>query len=146
MKKLFLGIIMMALLSGICFAKTDKSQWDNLQKLKPGQKIEIVELGKIKRKGIFKQMSQDEITLEVKQHIVTIPRDDVRRVTLKRSRTPGILIGLGIGAAIGLAALSSADGDETAYYSALVALPFLAGGGAGAGALVSADSVIYQRP
>jgi hypothetical protein len=136
----------MAFLTGVCFAKDDdKSQWDNLKKLKPGQKIQVMEIGAIAREGKFKQLSQDEITLEVKNTVVIIPRDDVSRVVLKKSKTPGILIGLGIGAAIGLGAMGGAE-DEGAYIGALVALPILAGGGAGVGALIPTSSIIYQRP
>lgn len=146
MKRIILGIIAMAFLSGVCFAgteKADKGQWENLQKLKRGQKIQVMEVGAILREGKFKEVSEDQITIEVKKNVIVIPRDDVSRVTLKASRTPRILMGLGLGAAFGLMALSSA-GDG--YYEALAAFPFLAGGGAGVGALLPVSSVIYQHP
>jgi hypothetical protein len=148
MKKIIFGIITMAFLSGVCFAETDqadKGQWENLQKLKRGQKVQVMEVGAIVREGKLKEVTEDQITIEVKKNVIVIPRVDVSRVTKKASKTPRILMGLGIGAAIGLIALNDAD-ETSAYISSLVALPILAGGGAGVGALLPVGSVTYQRP
>jgi len=148
MKRIIFGIVTVAFLSGVCFAgtdKEDKSQWENLQKLRRGQKIQVMEAGAIVREGKLKEVTEDQITIEVKKNLIVIPRADVSRVTKKASKTPRVLMGLGIGAAIGLIALSSAD-DEGAYVVSSIALPFLAGGGAGVGALLPVGSLIYQRP
>ena len=145
MKKVIAGIIATLMTSSLCFAAIDKTQWENLQRLKPGQKVQVVDSAAISRKGLFKEVSQDQIVIEVKDQTVTIPRIDVSRVVLQKSKTPFVLLGLAAGAGIGLSLLGGAGGDETAYYEALVALPFLAGGGAGVGALLPTGSVVYQR-
>jgi hypothetical protein len=145
MKRIILGIIVMSLLSGVCLAAEDKGVWENLQKLRPGQKIQVMEVGAILREGKFKSVSQDQITIEVKKNTLVIPRVDVSRVVLKKSRTPRILMGLGIGAAIGLAVLDGADGEDS-YYATLAAVPILTGGGGAVGALLPTSSIIYQHP
>jgi hypothetical protein len=144
MKRLILGVIVVAMVSSVCFAETDKGRWENVQKLKPGQKVQVMELGAIVREGKLKEVTSDQIVIEVKKNAVVIPRDDVSRVVLKKSRTPRILMGLGIGAAVGLAALSGSTGEDS-YYEALAAFPLLAGGGGAVGALLPTTSVIYQR-
>ena len=145
MKRIIAGIIATLLMSSVCFAETDKSQWENLQRLKPGQKIQVVDSAAISRQGFFREVSQEQIVIEVENQAVVIPRIDVSRVVLKRSKTPFVLLGLAIGTGVGLSLLGGAGGDETAYYEALAALPFLAGGGAGVGALLPTGSVVYQR-
>jgi hypothetical protein len=145
MKRIIAGIVAALLMCSVAFAETDKTQWENLQRLKPGQKIQVVDSTAISKQGRFKEVSQDQIVIELKNQTVAIPRIDVSRVVLKKSKTPFILMGLAVGAGIGLSMLSGAGSDETAYYEALVALPFLAGGGAGVGALLPTGSVVYQR-
>ena len=144
MRRLILGAIVIAMVSSVCFAETDKDRWENVQKLKPGQKVQVMEVGAIVREGKLKEVTSDQIVIEVKKNAIVIPRDDVSRIVLKKSRTPRILMGLGIGAAVGLAVLSGSNGEDS-YYEALAAFPLLTGGGGAVGALLPTSSVIYQR-
>src|SRR4029434_8064874 len=70
------------------------------QKLKRGQKVQVMEAGAIVREGKLKEVTEDQITIEVKKNLIVIPRVDVSRVTKKASKTPRVLTGLGIGAAL----------------------------------------------
>jgi hypothetical protein len=100
---------------------------------------------------------------EIRDHAIDITVDGVRRqlpesaVTEIRQRRPdrwwnGMLIGMGVGAAIGTITVASAceNDSECAFYTALVALPLATGIGAGVGAAIDFGikkyDPIYTRP
>jgi hypothetical protein len=144
MKTMMTAVIGILAISTACFAGTTKAQWENLENLKKGQKIQIVRMSSIATDGEFTSVSDDEIVITVKKNPMVIKRSDIRRVSAVKSRTGHILAGLGIGAGAGFAVLASSSGD--AVYGAMLALPLMAGGGAGIGATLPAKSVIYERP
>lgn len=143
MKRIILAILAATLFSSVCFAQTKRNQWDNLRVLKDGQKVEVEQSGS-KLTATFKAVTDDDIIVEVKKQAMAIPRVDVRRVVLKKSKTGHVLLGASIGATVGAVIANTSSGDDV--YSALAAWPIITGGGAAVGALLTSDSVVYERP
>ena len=81
--------------------------WDNLQQLRVGQKIEVVDTHLKKLKGTFLSFSEEAISLRVGKDEVGVQREDVFRVSLreKSKRLRKALIGMAIGAGAGVAAI-----------------------------------------
>lgn len=84
--------------------------WENLQQLRVGQKIEVVDTNLKKYKGTFLSFSEEAISLRVGKDEVGVQRPNVLRVSLreKSKRLRNALIGMAIGAGAG-AALAAAD-------------------------------------
>ena len=144
MKKIIGGLMLMAMLSSVSIAETNKALWENLKRLKDGQNIKVVQLNSSVTEGKFYEVSPEEISVEVKKKLIVIKRTDVQRVEIKKSRLLHTLIGAGIGAGVGLVAIGGSNGDGV--YGAYVALPILAGGAAGVGAALPTKAVAYERP
>ncbi len=87
-------------------AATDETGWSNLQQLRVGQKIEVVDTNLKKHKGTFLSFSEEAISLRVGKDEVGVQRRNVLRVSLreKSKRLRNALIGLAIGAGAGVAA------------------------------------------
>ena len=90
------------------------SDWNNLQQLRVGQKIEVVDTNLKKYKGTFLSFSEEAISLRVKKQEVGVQREDVFRVSLRKKskRLRNVLIGLAIGAGAG-SALAVAENSRT---------------------------------
>ena len=124
-----------------------ESDWGNLQQLRVGQKIEVVDTNLKKYKGTFLSFSEEAISLRVKKDEVGVPRVNVLRVSsLDRSkRKRNILLGLAIGAGAGMLAgagvASAVVGFDEGQGSkpAATIVGFLAAGAA-AGVAVGASS------
>ncbi len=88
--------------------------WGNLQQLRVGQKIEVVDTNLKKYKGTFLSFSEEAVSLRVKKEEVGVQREDVFRVSLRKKskRLRNTLIGLAIGAGTG-AALAAAENSRT---------------------------------
>ncbi len=119
--------------------------WENLQQVRVGQKIEVVDTNLKKYKGTFLSFSDEAISLRVKKQEVGVQREDVFRVSLreKSKRLRNALIGLAIGAGAGVAAAeisirASEPGffPERAFwqipYAVLVSVGIAVGAGIGA--------------
>ena len=83
------------------------SDWNNLQQVRVGQKIEVVDTNLKRLKGTFLSFSEEAISLRVKKQEVGVQREDVFRVSLreKSKRLRNALIGMAIGAGAGVAAI-----------------------------------------
>jgi len=107
----FLGI------SCASWAQGDRALWTNLIALRPGQKIEIVEMNSKKHSGIFVNFSERAILYQDAAGGQTIPRPDVRKVRLMENKhhlrniVIGAAVGAGAGAGIG-AAKSECSGPD----------------------------------
>ncbi len=77
--------------------------WENLQQVRVGQKIEVVDTNLKKLKGTFLSFSEEAVSLRVKKDEVGVQRPKVFRVSAREhsKRLRNTLIGLGIGAAAG---------------------------------------------
>ncbi len=102
-------------------AAADETGWSNLQQLRVGQKIEVVDTNLKKYKGTFLSFSEEAISLRVKKQEVAVQREDVFRVSLrgKSKRLRNVLIGMAIGAGAG-AALAAAENSRTCGNQPLV--------------------------
>ncbi len=119
-----------------------KDSWDNLNRLQPGQKVQVVQMDMKSLKGQFLGFTDEMISLRIKKDEVAVPREDVLRVSLrgKGKRGKSALVGAGLGAALG--AISGAavgagfhEAGETGVFM-LVFTPIGAGVGAAVGAAV----------
>jgi hypothetical protein len=79
------------------------SDWNNLQQLRVGQKIEVVDTNLKKLKGTFLSFSDEAISLRIGKDEVGVQRPKVFRVSAREhsKRLRNTFIGLGIGAAAG---------------------------------------------
>jgi hypothetical protein len=134
------------------------AQWENLNTLQAGQKIQVVQTSK-KDSGTFLSVSDKEISLQGKSGAQTIQRQDVRSVKLmeNRHRLRNTLIGSAIGAAAGAGTGAAAYQPCSPTNSFCVGpggrgLPTAIGavigaaGGAAVGALWPSHETIYRAP
>jgi hypothetical protein len=127
------------------------AQWENLNTLQAGQKIQVFENSK-KESGTFLSVSDKEISLQGKSGTQTIHRQDVRSVKLmeNKHRLRNTLIGAAVGAGVG-AGISAAAWDPHGYVGgrgtgAAVGAVIGAVGGAVVGALWPSHETIYKAP
>ena len=109
------GFLGLALL-GACFStgtasgqdsKGRSSRWDNLQSLTPGQEIRVQMNNDKSYQGEFESLRNDGITLREAAGEQTLARKDVLRVSQRKGqnhRARNVLIGMAVGAGLGLAA------------------------------------------
>ena len=127
------------------------AQWDNLNILQAGQKIQVVESSK-KDSGTFLSVSDKEISLQVKSGPQAIQRQDVRSVKLmvNEHRLRNTLIGAAVGAGAG-AGISAAAWEPQGFAGgrgtgAAVGAVIGAAGGAVIGALWPSHETVYKAP
>ncbi len=129
--------------------------WENLQQVRVGQKIEVVETNLKKLKGTFLSFSEEAISLRVKKQEFAVQREDVFRVSLreKSKRLRNALIGMAIGAGAGVAAAEISVrtalpiGRFRGEYRSIayvVLVPVGLGVGAGIGAAFPGYQTIYR--
>ncbi len=117
MRFLSLPVVLLAL-SVAASASPKEIEWQNLQQLQPGDRIEVILKSKAKHAGTFVMLADDAITLRTTRGEKGFPRNDVARVSRVGSARRGraALIGLAAGAAAGAAfgaAISGRDCDRT---------------------------------
>jgi hypothetical protein len=127
------------------------AQWEKLNTLQAGQKIQVVQTSK-KDSGTFLSVSDKEISLQGKSGAQTIQRQDVRSVKLmeNKHRLRNMLIGATVGAGAG-AGISAAAWEPHGYVGgrgtgAAVGSVIGAVGGAVVGALWPSHETIYKAP
>ena len=105
-----------ALLLSLCSASllgadTPEEAWGNLNQLRGGQKIQVVHKNLKSQEGEFLRLSDEAIFFRVKVDDVSVPRDEVLRVTLQAGhrRLRGALLGMLVGGGIGLAVGAAQD-------------------------------------
>jgi hypothetical protein len=77
--------------------------WDTLRGLKAGERIRVVDSSGATQTGTFQAVSDSSITVAGRRGENAIERSKVKRVEVRSSarRTRNLLIGLGIGVAVG---------------------------------------------
>ncbi len=133
MKKLGSVVFVLCFVSQLGFARGKKDSWENLNRLRVGEKTEVVDLELASHRGTFLSFSDDQILLWVDGAEAPIQRANVLRVVSRQPRrlrnvAIGAAIGVGVGLGIGIP-LWIVEG-ATAFPGILG--PIL-GGGAGAG-------------
>src|SRR5260370_853168 len=121
--------IVVALLS--CMIPLAAQSWDALSGLKPGEGVKVLDTAGREQKGSFRTVSADSITIATGKTEVAIERSRVHRVQVKSAsrRVRNVLIGVAIGAAIGLIAdqtLGAYFRNETGESGGARALTYIA--------------------
>ena len=147
MKKLGSVLCVLCFVSPFGFARGKKDSWENLNRLRAGEQIEVVDL-EGPQWGTFLSFSADQIVLRVDGAEVPIQRANVLQVVSRRSRrlrhiALGVAIGVGAGIAISVPFLLALE--QTGVVEVLVGPLIGAGAGAGIGALVPAGSRTIYR-
>ena len=132
-------------------AQTGTDSWDNLRRLRSGQRIEVVDMKLKPVQGAFASYSEEAISLLVGGDLVSVPRANVLSVKNRQGprRARNAWLGLAIGAAGGLAmgwyrGATYHEEGETGVFM-LVHTPIGAGIGAGVGAALPAGQVTVYR-
>lgn len=123
-----------------------QARWQNLEQLKPGQKVTIQDHQQKSQTGEFVSYSETGLIVRSKDGEKKIERDDVYRITIPNAhRAPHALIGLLVGAGVG-AGLMGAAAHVTDVSGGDVAgvVAGSAGIGAGIGALIGPSKTIYK--
>ncbi len=121
------------------------SSWANVADLQPGNKVTVFKTNSERVEGRFVTSSNSEITLQDGAERHVIPREQVSRVTRTsrgRNALVGLAIGAGVGVALGVAMLEREDG-----YAGAVAGTAIGFGGIGAaiGATRTHTVTIYRK-
>jgi|HubBroStandDraft_3_1064219.scaffolds.fasta_scaffold67962_2 outer membrane lipoprotein SlyB len=97
---LLIGVLGLSCLS---WAKTDPTSWANLSVLRPGQRIQLVDMQSKKHSGTFTSFSDTTITYHEAAGEQTIQKQDIRSVKLMgiTRRLENTLIGAGVGSGVG---------------------------------------------
>ncbi len=156
MKRLIGLMVVTVSLPLLVSAQDARESWDNLKRLQPGQKIEVVDIDLKTLRGVFASFSEEAISLQSDKGETMVERGNVIRVSARGGkRGRNALIGLGIGAAAGAAGMVIALEKTTngpVYYDGEAATvitsgAILAGGiGAGIGAAFPGSRTVYRAP
>jgi hypothetical protein len=143
-------------LSCTAFAQKDKASWADLSGLRPGQKIQVVEMNSKQHSGYFVSASDTAISYRETTDEHSIQKQDVSRVKLpeNKHRLRNTLIvagvGVGVGAAIGAASYKPCSTSSFCLNIGGRALPTGIGavlggvGGAVVGVLLPSHRTVYQ--
>ena len=133
-------------------AQTRQGSWSNLNRLKAGQGIEVIESSMKRHAGKFVTVTDELLTLKENGSSVSVKREDVVRVSTSSGPKRGehALIGLVVGGAIG-AGIGAASGSNTGFLggssrgiAALVGVVIGAPSGALVGAVLPAHTTVYR--
>jgi hypothetical protein len=126
--------------------------WSDLNGLKAGQGIEVIDSGMKRHAGEFVAVTDEALTLKQKDAEVSLKRGEVVRVSTSSGSRRGehALIGLAVGGVIG-AGIGAASGSSTGFLggssrgiAALVGIVIGAPSGALVGAALPAHTTIYR--
>jgi hypothetical protein len=138
---LFLGF------GGALGAQTQLGSWSNLNRLKSGQEIEVIESSLKRHEGKFVTVTEELLTVKENGSDVWVKREDVVRVSTSSGpkRAGHALIGLAAGGAIG-AGIGNASGSKNGFGGiyALVGVVIGAPSGAIVGLALPANTTVYR--
>lgn len=113
MRKAIYVTVLLLWAPGFGLAQDSVGSWENLQDLRTGQKIEVVDSSLKKVKGRFRGFTQDGMSLQLKHNKqLALQRDQVLMVRVHSSWGARLLFGLLAGALIGAEAWLEADRDK----------------------------------
>ena len=143
-------LILLGLPAAVCAQKPQ--EWSNLNRLKAGQGIEVIETNMKSHSGRFVTFTEESLSFQEKGSDVSIKRDDIVRVSTGSGPRRGehAVIGLVVGGAIG-AGIGAAAGSDHGFLggssrgiAALVGIAIGAPDGALVGAALPAHATIYR--
>src|SRR5439155_14911529 len=131
-----------------------QGSWSNLNRLKAGQGIEVIESSMKRHAGKFVTVTDELLTLKENGSDISVKREDVARVSTSSGHKRGehALIGLvvgglagaGIGAASGSGSNTGFFGGSSRGIGALVGVVIGAPSAAVVGAVLPAHTTIYR--
>jgi hypothetical protein len=133
-------------------AQKANDSWSNLNGLKAGQGIEVIETSMKHHGGQFVSVADEMLTLKEKGSDISLKREDIVRVSTASGprrgehAVIGLVVGGGIGAAIGALAGSPHGflGGSSKGIAALVGIVTGAPSGALVGAVIPAHRTVYR--
>ena len=125
-------------------AQTQQGSWSNLNRVKAGQGIEVIESSMKRHAGKFVTVTDELLTLKENGSDVSVKREDVARVSTSSGPKRGehALIGLVVGGLAG-AGIGAASGSLRGI-GALVGVVIGAPSGAVVGAVLPAHTTVYR--
>ena len=143
---LFLGV------PAALWAQKQQGSWSDLNSLKAGQGIEVIESRMQRHTGEFVNLTDQVLTLQERGADVAIKREDIVRVSTSSGprrgehAVIGLVVGGAIGAGIGALAGSSHGflGASDRGIAALVGIVIGAPSGALVGAVIPAHTTVYR--
>jgi hypothetical protein len=152
MSRVLAALVLLLGIPAALAAQTQHGSWSDLNGLKAGQGIEVVESSMKSHSGKFVTVTDEFLSLKEHGTEVTIKREDVVRVSTSSGAKRGahavigLVIGGVVGAGIGALAGSSHGflGGSSRGITALVGLAIGAPSGAAVGALLPAHTTIYR--
>jgi hypothetical protein len=133
-------------------AQTPHESWSNLNSLRAGQGIDVIESSMKRHAGEFVSVTDQLLTFTERGSDLSVKREDVARVSTSSGpkRVQHALIGLVVGAAVG-AGIGAASGSNTGFLggssrgiTALVGIVIGAPSGAAVGAALPAHTTVYR--
>jgi hypothetical protein len=145
-------VVFLVGLPAVLCAQSSKDSWSNLNSLKSGQGIEVIESSMKSHHGQFLTVTDESLSLQESGPDVSIKRADVVRVSTSSAprrgehAVIGLVIGGAIGAGIGAAAGSAHGflGGSSRGITALVGIAIGAPSGALVGAAIPAHTTVYR--
>jgi hypothetical protein len=139
-------VIVAAVLTPAFPAAEVNRSWETLlETLKPGRRVVVVQHSRKQVEGKLVSLTGDSMTVQVGAQPLTIQRHEVFRVRLAGIRSKRSLIGLGIGAAAGVA-FGANLGSRRHGLSAVVFGGMFGAIGAAAGAAIPVGGPLYEDP
>ncbi len=144
MRRALSAIFPLLLFPIVTTAQTAEGSWQNLNQLRVGQKIEVVDTNLKKHRGTFLSFSEEAISFRVGKDEVGVQRLNVFRVSSREhsKRLRNALIGLAIGGGIGVAVGAGLQSREQMGTGPVMLLGM--GIGAGLGASIPGYQTIYR--
>ncbi len=148
----------MLLAAAASLAAAGEDSWDNLRRLRAGEKIEVIDARMKRYSGEVLSVTEEGISLSTEGGETRIERANVARVSLREhsKRLRNLLIGTAAGGAAGAAVMAiwarraqPISGFRDEYYDIgkYIFLPAGLGAGAAIGAAVPSFETIYRaRP
>jgi hypothetical protein len=144
------ALAMMVLAVSLAAGDNDQTSWQKLNRLTPGQQVEVNRRNGESLKGSFVSFSDDSISVRESQQDIVIPRNDVSRVRLRsRGRHKALWIGLaagaGGGAAVGAGVAASVSNQSGGDFASLKPAVIGVCTGIGAVAGLAIGSILDSR-
>jgi hypothetical protein len=139
-------------LPAVLCAQKQKGSWSDLNGLKAGRGIDVIESSMKHHAGEFINVTDEVLTLQEGGSDISIKREDIVRVSTSSAPRRGehAVIGLVVGGAIG-AAVGAASGSSHGFLGrswrgigALVGVGIGAPSGALVGAVIPAQTTVYR--
>ena len=145
MRRLVLILVLFLGLPAALGAQTQQGSWSNLNRLKDGQGIEVIESSMKRHVGTFVTVTDGLLTLKEKGSDVSVRREDIARVSTSSGPKRGghALIGLVVGGGIG-AGIGASVGHGWPALGALLGVMIGAASGALVGAALPAHTTVYR--